>query len=156
MTPRIDAASRPIAAPPDAVYRAFAEPGAMERWLPPGEMVGEMLIFDFREGGSYRMRLTYAERHRGSGKTSDDADEVAVRPTKLDPGRSIEQAIVFESVDPAFAGVMRMIWTMVADGDRTLVTVRAEDVPAGIRAEDHVAAMTASLEQLARYVEASA
>ncbi|MFO7609314.1 MAG: SRPBCC domain-containing protein, partial [Candidatus Krumholzibacteriia bacterium] len=73
--------------------------------------------------------------------------------TKLVPGRAVEQEIEFVSEDPAFSGVMRMAWTMVADGDRTLVTVRAEDVPAGIRAEDHVAAMTASLEQLARYVE---
>lgn len=153
MTQRIDAASRPIAAPPDAIYRAFAEPGAMERWLPPNDMTGEMLSFDFREGGSYRMRLTYAERHRGHGKTSDEADEVAVRLTKLVPGRAVEQEIEFVSEDPAFSGVMRMTWTMDAEGERTLVTVRAEDVPAGIRAEDHVAAMTASLEQLARYVE---
>ena len=154
MTPRIDAASRSIAASPDAVYRAFSEPGVMERWLPPNDMSGEMLHFDFREGGAYRMRLTYAEPHRGSGKTSDDADEVTVRLTKLDPGRSIEQDVVFESEDPAFAGVMRMTWSMVAVGDRTRVTVRAEDVPVGIRAEDHVAALTTSLEQLATFVEA--
>jgi uncharacterized protein YndB with AHSA1/START domain len=154
MTPRIDTASRSIAASPDAVYRAFAEPGAMERWLPPNDMTGEMLHFDFRAGGSYRMRLTYAERHRGRGKSSEDADEVAVRLTKLDPGRSIEQAIVFESADPAFAGVMRMTWTLVADGDRTRVTVRAEDVPEGIGREDHEAAMRASLEQLGAFVEA--
>src|SRR5699024_4692456 len=60
MTPRTDSASRLIPASPKAVYRAFAEQGAMERWLPPGDMMGTMLHFDFREGGSYRMRLTYA------------------------------------------------------------------------------------------------
>ena len=146
MTPRIYAASRSIAASPDDGYRASSEPGALESRLPPHDMTGEMLHFDFREGGgSYRMRLTYAERHRGHGKSSPDADEAVVRITRLVPGRSIEQAIVFESADPAFAGVMRMTWTLVGDGDRTRVTVRAEDVPAGIRVEDHVAAMTASL-----------
>lgn len=153
MTKRIDSASRSIAASPEAVYRAFAEPGAMERWLPPNDMIGEMLRFDFRDGGSYRMRLTYAERDRGQGKTSVSADEVTVRLTRLVPGRSIEQAVVFVSEDPAFGGVMRMTWSMEAQVDGTLVTVRAEDVPEGIRAEDHVAAMTASLEQLARFVE---
>lgn len=156
MTPRVDEASRSIAAPPDAVYRAFADPGAMERWLPPNDMTGEMLEFDFRDGGAYRMRLTYPDRDRGHGKTSEDADEMTVRLTRLVPGRRVEQAVVFESADPAFAGTMRMTWTMEAYGDRTRVTFRAEDVPEGIRAEDHVAAMTASLEQLAAFVEARA
>ena len=155
MTPRVDSASRSIAASADAVYAAFAAPGAMEGWLPPNGMTGAMLHFDFREGGSYRMRLTYAEPHRGSGKTSEDADEVTVRLTRLVPGRLVEQDVAFESEDPSFAGRMRMVWTMERDGDRTLVTVRAEDVPAGIRPEDHVAAMVASLAQLARFVEAA-
>ena len=125
----------------------------MERWLPPNDMTGEMLQFDFRDGGSYRMRLTYAERDRGQGKTTADADEMLVRLTRLVPGRSVEQAVVFESEDPSFAGVMRMTWTLEAQGDRTFVTCRAEDVPEGIRADDHVAAMNLSLEQLARFVE---
>ena len=72
-----------LEASPEAVYRAFAEPGAMERWLPPNDMTGEMLRFDFRDGGSYRMRLTYAERDRGQGKASDDTDEMTVRLTRL-------------------------------------------------------------------------
>lgn len=154
-TTRVDTASRSIAASPDAVYRAFSELGALERWLPPNDMTGAMLHFDFREGGSYRMRLTYAEAQRGRGKTSADADEVLVRLTKLVPGRAVEQAVVFESEDPAFAGVMRMTWSMTPEGDRTLVTVRAEDVPEGIRPEDHEAAMTASLAQLALYLDRS-
>lgn len=156
MTPRVDTASRSIAAAPDAVYRAFAEPGALERWIPPNGMTGTMLAFDFRDGGSYRMRLTYPEWDRGHGKTSEDADEMTVRLTRLVPGRRVEQAVVFESDDPAYAGTMRMTWTLEPHGDRTLVAVRAEDVPVGIHAEDHVAAMAASLEQLAAFVEAPA
>ena len=71
MAPRVDSASRVIQASPATIYRAFAEPGAMERWLPPSNMVGKMLHFDFREGGgSYRMRLTYKEPRHGQGKTS--------------------------------------------------------------------------------------
>src|SRR5690606_41464064 len=105
-----DSASRRIAAPPESVYRAFAEPGAMERWLPPGGMTARMLHFDFREGGSYRMRLTYADPGQGHGKTSADSDEVDVRLTKLAEGRSIEQEVTFRSDDPAFSGVMRMTW----------------------------------------------
>lgn len=40
----------------------------MERWLPPSGMTGEMLHFDFREGGSYRMRLTYADARNCQGR----------------------------------------------------------------------------------------
>lgn len=156
MTTRIDSASRWISAPPDAIYRAFADPGAMERWIPPSGMTGEMLHFDSREGGSYRMRLTYAEPHVGRGKTSEDADDVDVRLTTLDVGRRIEQEIAFESDDPAFAGAMRMVWALRAEGDRTLVTVRAENVPEGIRPEDHETAMRASLDNLAAFVETAA
>jgi uncharacterized protein YndB with AHSA1/START domain len=153
MTSRIDSASRLIQATPQAIYRAFAEPGAMERWLPPDDMTGAMQHFDFREGGSYRMRLTYAQSGQGRGKTSEDADEVAVRLTRLEEGRRIEQQVMFESEDPSFAGVMRMIWTFQPRDDGTLVTIRAEDVPEGIRPEDHEAGLISSLEKLAGFVE---
>jgi uncharacterized protein YndB with AHSA1/START domain len=153
MTSRIDSASRLIQATPQAIYRAFAEPGAMERWLPPDDMTGAMQHFDFREGGSYRMRLTYAQSGQGRGKTSEDADEVAVRLTRLEEGRRIEQQVMFESEDPSFAGVMRMIWTFQPRDDGTLVTIRAEDVPEGIRPEDHEAGLISSLQKLAGFVE---
>lgn len=154
MTARIDSASRLILASPKTIYRAFAEPGALERWLPPRDMTGEMLYFDFRAGGSYRMRLTYADAQQGRGKTTENADEVEVRLRSLEDGRKIEQEITFESDDPAFCGIMRMAWTFEAEGKRTRVTIRAEDVPVGIRPEDHEAGLNSSLEKLAEFVEA--
>ena len=42
-----------------------------------------MLNFAFREGGAYRMRLTYNEPQHVAGKTSADADEVEGRFVKL-------------------------------------------------------------------------
>jgi len=155
MPPRIDSASRLISASPETVYRAFSEPGAMECWLPPGSMTGEMLHFDFREGGSYRMRLTYAEPQQGGGKTSEDSDEVEAHLTRLEYGGRIEQEVNFESEDPAFSGVMRMVWTFQPQGDRTLVTIQAMNVPEGIRPEDHDAGLNSSLKKLAGFVEAA-
>ncbi len=154
MSLRVDSASRTISASPGKVYRAFAEPGEMERWLPPRNMVARMLHFDFRQGGSYRMLLTYKEPQQGTGKTSDDSDEVEVRLTRLEPGKRIEQEVVFESDDPAFSGIMRMVWTFQPEGDGTLVTVRAENMPSGINPEDHEAGLNASLDNLAAFVEA--
>jgi len=151
---RIDSASRLISASPKVVYRAFAEPGAMEQWTPPSDMTGKMLHFDFREGGSYRLRLTYIEPQQGRGKTSVDSDKAEVRLTKLEDGQKIEQEITFESEDPTFSGIMRMIWTFQSEENGTLVTVRAENVPEGIRPEDHEAGLNSSLENLAEFVGA--
>lgn len=125
----------------------------MERWLPPDDMTGRMLHFDFREGGSYRMRLTYAARQQGRGKTCGDSDEVEVRLTRIEAGRRIEQEVSFESEDPSFRGIMRMTWTFAPRDEGTLVTIQAENVPEGIRPEDHDAGLNSSLEKLARLLE---
>jgi uncharacterized protein YndB with AHSA1/START domain len=153
MSKRIDSASRLINAPPDAIYHAFSEPGSMEQWLPPHEMTGTMLEFDFQEGGHYKMRLTYKAPQGRPGKTSVDSDEVVVHLRKLVPGKCIEQEGDFKSDDPAFAGTMRMIWTFEPKEERTCVTIRAKNVPVGISQHDHLAGLNASLENLAAYVE---
>lgn len=152
MAKRIDLASRLIEASPSVIYAAFAEPEALAQWLPPQNMAATMLHFDFREGGSYRMRLTYQGLEAGKGKTSDDADEVDVSLLKLVDGERIEQAITFESDDPAFSGVMRMTWTFEPAERGTQVTIRAEDVPQGIRPEDHEAGMNSTLDKLALFL----
>jgi uncharacterized protein YndB with AHSA1/START domain len=125
----------------------------MESWLPPEGMTGTMLDFAFREGGAYRMRLRYKQPQHTPGKTSEDADEVEVRFVKLVPDERIEQAVTFESDDPAFAGEMRITWALEPGPDGTRVTVRCEDVPAGIRPEDHQAGLTSTLNNLAAFVE---
>lgn len=140
-------------ASPEVIYLAFREPGAMERWLPPSNMTGEMLHFDFREGGTYRMRLNYKDQQTGQGKTSETSDEMEVRFTRLEQGRRIEQEVVFESDDQAFTGTMRMVWSFDPQDSGTLVTVRAENVPAGIQPEDHEAGMKSTLDNLAAFVE---
>ena len=153
MSTRVDSASRFIPASPSAVYRAFAERGAMEKWLPPTGMFGQMLEFDFREGGSYRMRLTYIDPRQGRGKTTSDSDEVEVKLVRLIDGKRIEQAVSFESEDPAFSGVMRMTWMFQPAKNGTFVTIRCENVPEGIRPEDHEAGLNSTLDNLASFLE---
>lgn len=153
MKTRIDSASRLIYASHSDIYQAFALPGSMEQWLPPGNMTGKMLHFDFRVGGSYRMRLTYKDSHDGRGKTSDNSDEVRVQLVSLEPEQRIVQEINFDSDDPSFAGTMRMTWTFEPSDGGTRVTVRAENVPEGIRPEDHQAGLDSSLANLARFTE---
>lgn len=149
---RTDRASRLIHASPSVLYRAFEDPEAMEAWLPPAGMTGHMERFDFREGGSYRMRLVYDD-DRGDGKSSADADEVEVKFVRLVEDRRIEQAVAFDADDPRFSGVMMMTWTFTSVPQGTEVTVLCENVPEGINADDHAAGLSSTLENLAKFTE---
>lgn len=151
---RIDRATRLIGAPPADLYRALMTPADLERWLPPPEMAGHIHAFDPTEGGGYLMSLRYrSDDHGLPGKTSPEEDRVRVIFDALIPGARIEQRVIFESDDPAFAGAMRMSWELRKEAEGTRVTVSCRDVPEGIRPEDHQTGLDASLDGLARFVE---
>ena len=151
---RVDAASRIIAASPAALYRAHMDPQALISWLPPRGMKGHIEQFEPRVGGTYRMVLTYEQSgHATQGKTTEQSDVVSGRFVELVQDRLIAQVIEFDSDDPAFAGEMKITWTFTAVAKGTHVMVRCENVPPGIRPEDHQAGLASSLENLARHCE---
>jgi uncharacterized protein YndB with AHSA1/START domain len=150
---RTDTADCLIAAPPEAVYDALIDPEALMAWLPPEGMTGRVLLFEPRQGGRYRIELRHEQA--GVGKTTANSDISAGRFLALDPGRRIVQSVAFESEDPLFAGEMTMTWSLDPAPRGTVVTVTAENVPAGISAEDHAAGLSSSLENLARFLESS-
>jgi uncharacterized protein YndB with AHSA1/START domain len=150
---RTDSAARVIAAPPERVFAALVDPGALTEWLPPTGMSGRFERFDARPGGSYRLVLTYEDAGSGSGKTTADTDVVEARFVDIVPGARVVQAVDFVSDDSAFAGTMTMTWQVTAEPGGARVEIRADDVPAGISAEDHAAGLTASLANLAAYLE---
>lgn len=49
---------RVLRAPPERVYRAFLDPDAMAKWIPPNGFTGKVHHADARVGGSYRMSFT--------------------------------------------------------------------------------------------------
>jgi uncharacterized protein YndB with AHSA1/START domain len=151
---RIDSASKVIKASPENIYKAFADPGSLISWLPPKGMKGQVLEFDARDGGAFQMSLTYLEAdHSTQGKTSEHTDVVKGRFLELIPDKQIAQLVEFQSDDPAFAGEMIMTWSLAAVPEGTLVTIVCENVPEGIRKEDHDVGLRSSLENLADYVE---
>ncbi|PMB10823.1 ATPase [Fischerella thermalis CCMEE 5273] len=151
---RMDRASRVIMASPRTIYRAFLDPEALVSWLPPEGMKGHVYEFDARVGGDYRMSLTYVEAdHSALGKTSENTDVVQGRFIELIPNERVVQLVEFESEDSAFAGRMRMTWALAAVQEGTEVSIICEDVPEGIRQEDHVAALRSTLENLANFIE---
>jgi hypothetical protein len=87
------------------------------------------------------------------GKTGENSDDVAVRFLDLVPGALVSQAVDFVSDDPAFAGTMVMNWLLRPVPEGTEITIRAENVPSGISAEDHAEGLSSSLENLARFLE---
>lgn len=150
---RTDTASLVIAAAPERIFTALTDADALTVWLPPGDMSGRFERFDARPGGSYRLILTYADASAAPGKSTADADVVEARFVDLVPGERVVQAVDFVSDDPAFAGTMTMTWELTPGDAGTRVEIRADDVPAGISAEDHASGLNASLKQLAAYLE---
>jgi uncharacterized protein YndB with AHSA1/START domain len=49
---------RVLRATPDRVYRAFLDPEAMVKWLPPNGFTGKVHEMDARVGGGHRMSFT--------------------------------------------------------------------------------------------------
>jgi uncharacterized protein YndB with AHSA1/START domain len=150
---RTDAAFRLIKAPVDAVYEAFVDRDALLAWLPPTGMTGRFERFDAQPGGSYRLVLTYADATGNRGKATADSDVVDVRFVDIVPGVRVVQAVDFESGPPEFAGTMTMTWEVAAVDQGTRVEIRAENVPAGISAQDHAVGLQSSLANLAAYLE---
>jgi uncharacterized protein YndB with AHSA1/START domain len=150
---RTDTASLVINAAVSRVFTALVEPHALVEWLPPQGMSGRFEQFDARPGGSYRMSLTYAEAPEAGGKSSRDSDVVNVRFVDIVPNDRVVQAVDFESDDPSFAGTMTMTWAVTAVGaGSTRVDIHADDVPAGIAADDHIKGLRSSLTNLAAYL----
>src|SRR4051812_1183842 len=150
---RTDKASRVVAAPPDRVFAALVDPGALMAWLPPDGMSGRFERFDASPGGSYRLVLTYGDAAGGRGKTTADSDVVEARFVDIVPGVRVVQAVDFVSDDPAHAGTMTMTWEVAAVEAATRVDIRADHVPAGISAADHAAGLSSSLANLAAFLE---
>ena len=62
---------RVLRATPDRVYRAFIDPEAMVKWLPPHGFTGKVHQAEARVGGSYKMsfkNFTTGESHSFGGK----------------------------------------------------------------------------------------
>ena len=148
---RTDTASLEMTASPEAIYAAFADPDSLMEWIPPGTMTGRALEYDFRQGGRYRIELTYAE-DSPTAKTTGRTDMSAGRFLSLEPPRRIVWSVEFESTDDAFAGEMIMTWSFNPTANGTRVTVTVENVPAGISQSNHDEGLRSSLENLAKHV----
>lgn len=149
---RTDTATRTINSDRTTIYRAFLDPDALVRWLPPKGMTGQLQQFDPRAGGGFRMALTYTDAATGVGKTAPGQDVTETRIVGLIPQTRVVWRVVFDSADPAYSGAMTMTWSFDETAGGTRVTVRADNVPDGVPAAAHADGMASSLANLAAYV----
>jgi uncharacterized protein YndB with AHSA1/START domain len=149
---RTDTATAIIRSTSQIIYEAFLNPEAVSKWRPPKGMTCHIYEFNPREGGTFRMSFDYMNAHHEvAGKTSEHADIFHGRFLELIPARRIVELVQFESPDPSFAGEMKITTTLVPVAGGTEVTFSADNVPAGIRPEDHHKGMMSTLENLAEF-----
>ncbi|MEU6911748.1 SRPBCC domain-containing protein [Streptomyces olindensis] len=143
-----------VDAPRHAVYRALLSAEAVARWRVPAGMSGEVHAFDAREGGVFRVSLTY-DAPDATGKSAAHTDTYHGHFARLVPDQEVVEVLEFEAVDPALRGTMTMTTTLTdAEGGGTDVLVVHEGVPDAVPAADNETGTRMALENLARYVEA--
>ena len=134
---------RVLRAPPERVYRAFLDAGALCKWLPPHGFTGTVHELDAKVGGKYRMSFT----NFGSGNSHSFGGEYL----ELVPGKRIVHTDRFD--DPNLPGEMITTIALVKVSCGTELHVTQEGVPSAIPPEMCYLGWQESLELLAKVVE---
>jgi len=135
---------RVLRATPERVYRAFVDPDAMAKWLPPNGFTGKVHHMDARVGGSYRMSFTNFST--GSSHTFGGTY------VELQPGERLRYTDRFD--DPSLAGEMITTVSLASVACGTELTVVQEGIPDVIPTEACYLGWQESLVLLAKLVEA--
>lgn len=144
--------SQHIRAPRAAVYRALLDAEAVAAWRVPAGMSARVHEFDAREGGTFRVSLTY-DAPDETGKTSARTDTYHGHFRELVPDERVVEVVEFETADQALRGAMTMTTTLHdADGGTEVLLVH-EGIPDAIPAADNQTGTRMALAKLARLVE---
>lgn len=145
--------TRHIRAPRSAVYRALLDPDAVQQWMVPDGMTSHIHQYEPREGGAFRISLTY-DAPTDTGKTDAQTDTYHGRFARLVPDTEVVQVVEFETDDPAMQGEMTITYSLAdAPGGGTDLVGLHENVPAGVRPEDNELGWTMSTAKLAHLLE---
>jgi uncharacterized protein YndB with AHSA1/START domain len=135
---------RVFRAPPERIYRAFLDPDAMAKWLPPNGFTGKVHHMDAKVGGSYKMSFT--------NFTTGKSHSFGGKYLELVPNERLRYTDVFD--DPNLPGEMVTTITLKKVLCGTELTAVQEGVPAVIPAEMCYLGWQESLMLLAKLVEA--
>ncbi|PYS89727.1 MAG: hypothetical protein DMF62_06565 [Acidobacteria bacterium] len=129
---------------PEKIYKAFLDPEAMVKWLPPNGFTGKVDHVDARVGGTYKMSFT----NFGTGLAHSFGGEYL----ELIPNEKIVHTDKFD--DPNLPGEMTVTITFKEVVVGIEVNIVQEGVPAVIPAEACYLGWQESLTLLALLVEA--
>ena len=134
---------RVFRAPADRVYRAFVDPDALAKWLPPNGFTGKVHYIEAKVGGTYKMSFTNfatGKSHSFGGKYLELERHERIRYTdKFD--------------DANLPGEMQTTITLKKVSCGTEVIIVQEGLPAAIPAEACHLGWQESLVSLAKLVE---
>ena len=128
---------------PERVYRAFLEPAALCRWLPPYGFTAESFELDARVGGAHRMAFT----NFSSGKSHGFGGKYL----ELVPGERVRYTDKFD--DPNLPGEIQVTVTLKPVLVGTEVNIVQEGLPDVIPVEACYLGWQQSLQNLASLVE---
>ena len=135
-----------------SVYRALLDARAVATWMVPDGMTCEVHAFDPREGGTFRISLTY-DAATGTGKTTAHTDSYHGRFVTLVPDERVIETVEFETTDPAMQGEMTITLTLAdADGGTELLAIH-DGLPPGLSLADNETGWRESLAKLPALVE---
>ena len=134
---------RVLRSTPERVYRAFLDPDAMAKWLPPNGFTGKVHEMDARVGGGYRMSFT--------NFTSGKSHSFGGKYLELVPNEKIRNTDTFD--DPNLPGEMIVTVTLKKVLVGTEVNIVQENLPDMIPPDACTLGWQESLALLAKLVE---
>jgi len=143
---------RHVDAPRATVYDALIDAGAVQTWMVPDGMTSQVHEFDAREGGVFRISLTY-ETSNAIGKTSAHTDTYHGRFVKLVPDTTVVQVMEFETEDPTMQGEMTVSYTLRDAHGGTDIAAVHDGVPRGVSPQDNETGWSMSLGKIAKLLE---
>ncbi len=135
---------RVLKAPPERVYRAFLDAGAMCKWLPPNGFTGQVHHLEAKVGGTYKMSFT--------NFTTGNSHSFGGEYLELTPNERIRHTDRFDN--PNLPGEMQTTITLRKVMVGTELNIVQEGVPAVIPAEACYLGWQESLTLLTKLVEA--
>jgi uncharacterized protein YndB with AHSA1/START domain len=133
-----------LRATPERLYRAFIDPDAMVKWLPPNGFTGKVHHMDPRVGGTYKMSFS----NFTSGKSHSFGGEYL----ELVPHERLRWTDRFD--DPNLPGVMTVTVRLKKVSVGTELNIVQEGIPDVIPPDACTLGWQESLTLLAKLVEA--
>jgi uncharacterized protein YndB with AHSA1/START domain len=143
MTSRTVRLHRVLRCPPEKVYRAFLEPDAMSKWIPPYGFTCKIHHLDARVGGTFKMSFTNFSTGTGNSFGGEYLELV--------PNERIRYTDEFD--DPNLPGVLQVSVTLLPVLCGTEISIEQSGIPEVIPLEMCYLGWQESLAQLATLVE---